>query len=135
MGSPVGLPLPGAPLVLPEPLGYAEVGEDDASVGARHEISRLDIAVDDAAAVNLAQRARDLCEQRQGLPPAQAVGDELGEAAVGKIFHRDVRVAIAEAPVVDLDYVAVIDRRDDVELLHEALQQDFVRTGGGVEDL
>jgi len=36
---------------------------------------------------------------------------------------------------VDLDHVGVVDRRDDVELLHEALQQDFVQAGLGVEDL
>jgi len=50
--------------VVPETLRDAEVSEDDAAVGARHEVSRLDIAVDDAAGVNLAQRARGLGKQR-----------------------------------------------------------------------
>src|SRR3981081_1358505 len=83
------------PLSPREPLCDAEIGEDDAAVGARHEISRLNIAVYDAAAVDLAQRARSLGKQRQGLPATKSLGDDFGEAAVGKILHRDVRAAIA----------------------------------------
>src|SRR5712675_3513898 len=127
--------MPRAAQVVSESLCDAEIGEDDAAVGARHEIAGLDIAVDDAAVVDLAQRARGLREQRQGLPRAQALGDDFDEAAVGKIFHRDVSVPVAEAAVVDLDHVRVIDRRYDVELLHEPLQHDLVQAGGGVEDL
>src|SRR2546427_3832242 len=51
--------------ILSEPLCDPEIGEDDAAVGARHQISRLDIAVYDAAAVDLAQRAREVHRDRK----------------------------------------------------------------------
>ena len=119
----------GAPEVLPEPLRYSEICERDAAVGPRHEIAGLDIAMDDAAVVNLAQGASRLREQRQTLPPAQARDDDVGEAAAGKILHGDVSVALAEAAVVDLDHVRMAQSSHRFRLAQETLP--LVRPGIG----
>ena len=53
--------------------GNAEIGHLDAAVPQHHDIVGLDVPMDDAPAVGMAQRLDDLGNEVQGLPPGQLI--------------------------------------------------------------
>ena len=85
--------------------GDAEVGHLHTAVPQHHHILRLDVPVDDAAAVGMAQAPHDLGDEVQRLPPIQLAplfhillecnavnelhDDILGVSPPGDIIHRD----------------------------------------------
>ena len=65
--------------------------------------------MDDAPRVDGGQRLRDLADDRDHPLTAHAGRDLRAQVALLEIFHRDVRVVVGEALVVDADHVRVFD--------------------------
>ena len=89
------------------------------------DVRRLDVAVDQARRVRLAQRLADLPQQVDRPPGRQgAVAlDQLGQAQARQVFH-DVVVGpvLGAAVVVDLDGVRVRERGRQADLALEPRQ-------------
>src|SRR3712207_3342697 len=74
------------------PLGDAEVEELDLPVGADLDVVRLDVAVDDAVAVDVVDGLADLLEDVGGLGGRQgraAGGEALGDRLPVHVLHDD----------------------------------------------
>ena len=102
--------------------GDAEVHDLDVAVAGDHDVGRLDVAVDDAAAVAVVQRAQDAVDQlgralRQQ-PPIGA--QQVAQRAAVDVLHHDVRHGRALgrvlARVVDRDDRGVVQRRGGLRL-------------------
>ena len=103
--------------------GEAEVGDDRppaAVVGALDEhVGRLDVAVDDAEAVGLVQRDREVAGDRGLVLDRHRRGGLRQRRAVDEL-EREVRAAGDLADLVDPTHVGVIDARLGARLLGEA---------------
>ena len=86
---------------------------------------RLDVAVDDAAAVGERERAEDLtCVVDRDRDGRRAVADEqLLERAAVQVLHRDVVGAFGLAAVEDRDDVRVVEAGGALRLAAEALDE------------
>ena len=56
---------------------HAKIHQPDGAIGPDHHIGRLDVAMDDAAAMDLTQRAGRLRQQRHRLARCQAGPDQV----------------------------------------------------------
>ena len=106
-------------------VGDAEVGDLDAAVVADEHVVRLDVAVDDAVLVGVAQAGEHLHRDRdRALGRERALLlDDLLERAPLEVLHRDVRAAVGLAAVVDGDDVRVVEARGGLRLAPEALDE------------
>ncbi len=114
------------PRVGVDPAGDAEVEDlQDARVPADHQVGGLDVAVDDAVPVGVGQADADLLHQ--GDPPRQGqrrrAVDELAEGFTGDELHRDERLILVGADVVDRDDVGVLEPGRQPRLAQEPLAQ------------
>ena len=87
-----------------------------------HDVARLEIAVDHAAAMGAGDAVGDLPQQRRDLARgAPAAADELVEAEAVDQFHREPRFALARhATLVQRDDRRMPQARDDLDLAFEA---------------
>ncbi len=88
----------------PAPLGNAEVTDLDLMPAfAKHDVFRLDVVVDNVAAVRVFERRGNLFGQvkdrRDG--GESFVGDAAGQCLARERFHRDVGVAIVAFPRIE----------------------------------
>jgi hypothetical protein len=91
--------------------GDAEIEHfQDTRVAADHEVGRLDVPVDDAVPVGVGQADAQLLDQCD--PPRQrerrAPVHELAQRFTGDELHRDERLILVRADVVDRDDVGVL---------------------------
>ncbi len=120
----------------------AEIDDSHVAVEREHDVAGLDVAVDDAAAVRVVQRARRLVDQLHHIVDAQqvvrtAVGCE-GARAVHMLGH-DVAVAVLFAGIVDRQDVRMLQHADHVRFGEEHLARDalaiLIAAGIDVVDL
>ena len=115
--------------------GDAEVRDLDDALGVDDDVVRLDVAVDDAVAVRVAERGEDLARvrdrDRDRAEPARA--DQLLERPPLDVLHDDEVGAVGLAPVEDRDDVRVREpcgvRRLAAEALDELLVVRVARRG------
>ena len=101
--------------------GDAEVRDLDAAVAQHHDVLRLDVAVDDAARMRVAQPFHNLCDEMQRLTPVQTptpLHILLERDAVDEL-HDDI-LRLAAADVVDRDDIRVREHCDSLRLVAEA---------------
>jgi hypothetical protein len=120
--------LPGVRRGAAELLGDPEVGQVDVAVLIEQDVRRLDVAVDETAAVRGVERARDLGENRD-----RTIGRELGlafehglQVTPLDVAHGEVELPIVFARLVDRDHVRVVERGRHTRLLQEALAESLV---------
>ena len=125
------------PAGLGERSRHAEVGDPQTSLVVEEEVRRLHVSVDEASGVRIGQAGCGLTTDehrlldRQGHPSVQDVlerpaGEELGD---------EIRHAVLLAPVVDLQDVRVVERRDRARFGSEPLQECLVLRKGWLEEL
>ena len=98
------------------------------AVGVDHHVLRLDVAVDDAAAVREVERREQLHADEDRLVAAQAAAaaDEVLERLALHVLHDDVVRAVDLAPVVDADEVLLVEAGRGLGLAAEALDEGGV---------
>ena len=109
-----------------DPAGDAEIEDlQDPRVAADHQVRGLDVTVDDAVPVRVGEADADLLHQ--GDPPRQgqrrATVDELAEGLAGDELHRDERLILVGADVVDRNDVGVLEPGGQPGLAQEPLPQ------------
>ena len=115
-----------------ETLGDAEVGEQHAAVGRDEDVAGLHVAVDEAGAVRLVERAGDGgadVDGELGAEPLLGV-EQLAQALAVDELHHDGLAAVVHEHVVDGDDVRVAEAGDRDRLAPEALGDH--RVGGEV---
>lgn len=121
--------------VVEERDGDAPVDEVDLAEAADHHVVRLDVAVDDAAAVREADRVAHRHEHREvplehvlravALAHPCLVGDELGPALAFDALEHDARRAgLVEHQVVHRNDVGMLDRSEHPRFLEERLLRE-----------
>ena len=100
-------------------LADAEVDEfHDLAVGFGDDddVRRLEIAMDDAARMRLAQAARHLPEEQEHFLPGERaeIAEPIGERLAVQVLHRDEVDLLVAGRVLD---PAVVEERDDVRML------------------
>jgi hypothetical protein len=104
-------------------LGHAEIRQRHGAVDADHDVLGLQVAVHDAALVDGLQRLGHLGQHVQhALLGHLAAVELLAQVAALEVLHRDVRVVVGEALVVDADDVRVVDAGEQRVFLDEARQ-------------
>jgi hypothetical protein len=123
-GVGVGAVVGGAAVV-----GDAEVGDQRAAgAGLQQDVVRLDVAVDDAAAVRVGERPGDLAQHARGVGRRKgtARAEPLAERLAGDVAHDEEDEAARRADAMDGDDVRVREPGGGARLAHEA-----VARGGG----
>ena len=83
-------------------LSDAEVGQQRASVFIHQDIRRLEIAMDDPAAVSIVERIGDLRGQVRGQVGRQrTTGQPVRQRATGHVVHHDIVMVLEGAGVID----------------------------------
>ena len=115
----------------------AEVGHLGAALVGEQHVLRLDVAVDDAAAVRRLERPRDLQPELDHRRDGQRAltRDELLEVLAADVLEDDVRPPTVLAAVDDRDDVRVRELGDGARLAAEALERLGVLRELLVEDL
>jgi len=103
--------------VQPHLLGEPEIDERETTVVAEHDVGRLEIAMQDARAVDGRERRRDLPRIVGGRGGHERRAQPSREAAGAEILHRDVGVVVGDAEIEDAHDVWMADARDDLVLL------------------
>ena len=102
-------------------LGQAEIENLGLSVLGEHDVGGLQIAVDDAGPVRLAERRGNLLREPDGLQHREAAGRySFGEGLALYILHGDEVVAALFRVVVDGDDVGVVEAGCRLRLADEA---------------
>ena len=118
MNSAVPRTLPADVCGAAEEAGDAEIGELHLPVGRQEQIPRLDVAVDHAAVVGVAQGPGDINADPRHVPPGEGppAVQLLFQAAAGDQFHgvEEVLVLVAEA-----------EQPDDVRMVELSQGFDF----------
>ncbi len=119
-----------------EPRGDAEVGEVGVVLLVQQHVRGLQVAVHDALAVCVRERAADLGEQaRGGLQLPGAAIERLPQRAAAQPAHHQVG-AVGIAPVVvERDDVRVLELRDELCLGLEATDEGGLVDELGADDL
>ena len=117
--------------------GEAEVGDAQAAVVAEEQVGRLHVPVDEAAPVGVVEGPGGLEaeEQRLGRGAAQALVEQVPEAAAAQVLGDEVRGAPVVAPVVDGEDVRVVQGRRRLGLGPEPAEERLVVGEGLVQDL
>ncbi len=119
-----------------QPLDQPEVGDLGRPVAREQDVGRLDVAVDDPAAVGHVhgpgQRLDDPGRVLDGL---RLGGDPLRQAAPIEELQREIGQAVVLADLEDLDDVRVVDGGDGAGLGLEAGQVAGSRAGAGEDHL
>jgi hypothetical protein len=115
----------------------AEVHQLHAALARQHDVRRLDVAVDDAAVVDVVERARDLQRDDRGeieRQPARAL-EQVVQVDARHVLHHDEQRAVLAVEVVDADDVLVLQRREALGLALEARRDVLLERGCGLERL
>ena len=109
------------PAVAEEP-GDAEIGELDAAVGRQQQIARLDVAVDDAAIVGVAQRPAGIDADLGHLAPIEPPSPPqfLLQAAADDQFHGVEQLAVLFAEAEQPHDVGVVELAEGLDFGLEA---------------
>jgi hypothetical protein len=111
--------------------GEPEIHQHGCPIGAKEDVRRLDIAVDDALFVNKLQGVADLLHDTQGGVSGQAGPYPVLEVPAIDVFHGDVEIGPGLAHIVDSDDVDVVERGDEPPFLEKSLRESrglpFVR--------
>jgi len=101
--------------------GQAEVAEFRHSAAGEHDVAGLDVAMDEADAVRVAEGVGDVPHdiQRQGLVERALAHDHLVDGFAVHVFHGEVVEAVAFAGLEALDDVAVVQAADGLRLPDE----------------
>jgi hypothetical protein len=92
-------------------LGETEVEDFDGAPVAHDDISRLEVAMDDAGGVSGRECVGDLRSVLQCVRDSKCgAPDDVGERRAGDVFHRDEVLAAVPADVIDRDDVGMIER-------------------------
>ena len=112
--------------------GDAEVGDLEVAVLGHEHVLRLDVAVDDVAAVGGAEGGEDLLGgvDRLQRRERRAAPDDLLQVRARQVLHDDVVAAVRLAAVVDGDDVRVVQPGRRRGLAPEALHELGVRGVG-----
>jgi hypothetical protein len=95
----------------------AEVGDQDAIVGADQNVGRLEVAMHQPRIVCRGETATGLDERSDDLRRrARCARQPVGQRSTTDEFHRDERVAVLDADVVDPDHVGVGEPGHDLAL-------------------
>ena len=107
------------------------------SVVVDDHVVRLEVAVDDAAAVGEPRRLEDLDRDvdRADRVERRLLADQLLERAAREVLHRDVVGAVVGAAVVDADDVRVLQAGGGLRLAAEALDEAGVLGEPAVQQL
>ncbi len=109
-------------------LGQAEVGHLRPIVLVEQHVAGLEVAMNNPAAVGIMHGPRRGLEVDRCPPAGQrSQGGALGEAGAADVLHREVRLAIVGADLVQRDDVGVLQLRRGGGLVLEAVQ--IVRPG------
>ena len=112
-------------------LGQAEVEDLDVAVPGHHHVLGLQVAVDDAGRVGLAEAVGNLKRDIEQAPGRQrSFVQELPQRLALDELHRDVDRGVRCADVVDRDDVRVVQGRCRARLLLEAFAPIVVRGDG-----
>ena len=103
-------------------LGEAEVDQHDRAVDAQHDVSGLQIAVQDTDGMDRSERLAHLPQHVPGVRDIEPAPDARAQVAGRKILHGDVGVVVGHAQVVDAHDVRVGDPGDDLVFLEEAIE-------------
>ena len=112
--------------------GEAEVHEDDAPGFAEHDVSGLDVAVDDAGLVDGVESAEERCEDGEGFFRGEALVEAEGvaEGDPAHEFHGVVAEVRVLADGVDANEVGVVHSAEGAGFFEEAAAVGFL--GGEV---
>src|SRR5579864_8851647 len=93
-----------------------------ASPALEQNVGRLDVAVDEAEAMGLIERARDLGDQRDGSRSVKRTVAPQHAAQVWSVAvtHGQIRHPVLIPGAVDRDHVRMVDRRGELALPLEA---------------
>jgi hypothetical protein len=109
---------------VPDRLGEPEVGDLDRAVGCEEDVRRLDVSVQDAAAVGRSQRTEHLTGKPANAFSVERTGEQLiSEAPTCESLHHEIRVPSALTDVEDFDHVRMRQPTYCPSLSLEALSQ------------
>jgi hypothetical protein len=114
-------------------LGDAEVGQPRVAGGVDQHVVRLDVTVQDAVGVDVAQRREQLAGETFSRRRV-AVGEALGEGSALDVLHDQVG-PVAGVEVVDLHQVRVLEPGGDPRFAPEAVEELAVAGDGVGEHL
>ena len=108
-------------------LGNTEIDDRKAAIRTKHEILRLEIAMQDTALVYIAQREHKFPEDSQRLvrcagPPCEP----LVEIAAVEEFHHQIGMTFGHSVAMNTRDVAALDTLDQRIFLHEACQRVLI---------
>ena len=117
--------------------GQSEVGHPEASVLVEDEVGRLDVAVDETAAVGIGQGLGrlDTDGRRLGHRDPAAVVEKVAERAAAQVLENEEGTTVVLAPVVDGEDVRMGQLGGRLSLVAEATEEGLVAGQAGVEDL
>jgi hypothetical protein len=108
--------------------GDAEIGDHAAAGVIEEHVVRLDVAVHDALAVRIAQRARRLGKNPAGLGGGQrpVLEQPVGQRLAAQELHCKICDLASLADAVDRDDVRMLEPRRDPRFAHEPLDERVV---------
>ena len=117
--------------------GDAEVGEFQTAVGGQEQVARLDVAVDDAPVVRVAQRPADVDAHLRHLAPIERASPPqfLLQAVAVDQFHRIEQVALLLAEAEQPNDVRMVELAKRLDLGLEPDAKAFFLGQGGGEQL
>ena len=113
-----------------EPFGQAEIADERFAMAVEQDVSRFEIAMEDAFAMRVLHGPRDLGDERDALPRlVPQRGTDLLQTSARREFHAEERKAVfALAHFVDRQNVRMIEARGGLRFAPEA-RQGFAGVG------
>lgn len=108
--------------------GQSEVEQADVSSAVDEQVLRLDVAVYDAATVDVIEREGRLADELAGLSPGEAMMflEDFEEIGPFDELHRHVREAAGDTQVMCLDDVRVLQQKADAGFLLKAGEHSLI---------